>query len=181
MKKPTPLNDDDLALFRQELGQTRAFVQDKAHFPRPQKKKAITRHSEQTKLEQAEFFFSDEYEPDIDGQKVLSYVKAGHNSFLAKQLRRGEYTPELILDLHGLNKEDSKAELIALINACKKQHVQCASIMHGIGERVLKNKIPHYLVQHPDVIAMHQAPLEWGGKSAILILVDLHLPHDPKY
>lgn len=181
MKKTPAIDADELALFRQEIAGARAFKQDKIHFSRPTKKNTISTQAKQIKLEQAEFFFSDQYEPNIDSKAVLSYVKEGHDSFLAKQLRRGDFPPELILDLHGLNKEDTKAELVALISACKKQHIHCACVMHGIGLQVLKNKVPHYLVQHPDVIAMHQAPLEWGGKSAVLILIDLHLPHDPKY
>ncbi|MFP5304082.1 Smr/MutS family protein, partial [Cobetia sp. SIMBA_158] len=55
----------------------------------------------------------------------------------------------------------------------KKQHYYCACVVHGIGGGILKHKIPQYLVQHPDVIAMHQAPLEYGGKGAVLILINL--------
>ena len=45
--------------------------------------------------------------------------------------------------------------------------------MHGIGEHILRHKVPQYLVQHPDILAMHQAPLEYGGKGAVLILIDI--------
>jgi DNA-nicking Smr family endonuclease len=29
------------------------------------------------------------------------------------------------------------------------------------------------LAQHPDVLVFHQAPKEWGGSAAILLLVEL--------
>jgi DNA-nicking Smr family endonuclease len=45
--------------------------------------------------------------------------------------------------------------------------------VHGIGSHILKNKVPHWLVQHPDVMAFHQAPLEWGGNGALLALIEL--------
>ena len=83
------------------------------------------------------------------------------------------YHDDEALDLHGLNKELAKDELAGLIHECKKQHYYCACVVHGIGERILKHKVPQYLVQHPDVIAMHQAPLEFGGKGAVLILINL--------
>mgnify|MGYP000362636581 CR=1 FL=1 len=71
------------------------------------------------------------------------------------------------------SKEIAKDELAGLIHECKKQHYYCACVVHGIGGGILKHKIPQYLVQHPDVIAMHQAPLEYGGKGAVLILINL--------
>jgi UPF0115 protein CGSHiEE_06030 len=45
--------------------------------------------------------------------------------------------------------------------------------MTGYGTFTLKKQIPRWLVQHPKVRALHQAPREWGGEAAILILVDV--------
>ena len=28
-------------------------------------------------------------------------------------------------------------------------------------------------MQHPDVVAFHQAPLEWGGKGAVVLMVNI--------
>ncbi len=176
MKKPIPptsLSEDEIDLFRQSVAGTTRYKQDTVRFAKQTKGSQKTDLKQQAKQQGAEFYFSDEYIPDIDTNGTVSYVKPGHEAFLAKQLRRGDYHPDLILDLHGMNKESAKEELAALINACKKQHFACACIVHGIGERVLKHKVPQYLVQHPDVIAIHQAPLEYGGKGALLILVEL--------
>ena len=56
--------------------------------------------------------------------------------------------------------------------ACERQKVYCASVMTGFGTRALKDQIPRWLVQHPKVLALHQAPRQWGGDAAILILVE---------
>ena len=159
------LPEDDSALFRDMFGSTKKLQQDTVVFKRNvlQKKHEVEEEAKKKRL--AEFHFSDEYVPDLDNNGTISYVQPGQNSYLAKQLRRGDFYPELVLDLHGLNKEQAKQELIALITECKKQHYQCACVVHGIGEYILKQKVPHYLVQHPDVLAMHQAPLEFGGKG----------------
>jgi DNA-nicking Smr family endonuclease len=101
-------------------------------------------------------------------------VRDGDHTYEAKNLRRGMYAPDLILDLHGLDQNQAKQEISALLYACQKEHAQCVCIVHGLGGKILKNKVPHWLVQHPDVIAFHQAPLEWGGAGALLVLIDLH-------
>jgi DNA-nicking Smr family endonuclease len=176
MKKESNLSNDDIALFRSEINGSNQLNQDTVHF----KKKAVSaqHHSnKQLKQTDAEFYFSDEFIPNIDTSGTVNFVKPGADTFLAKQLRRGDFAPELILDLHGMNKQDAKLELAGLISACKKQHVRCACIVTGMGERILKHKVPHYLVQHPDVLAIHQAPLEYGGQGALLIMVDI--PEDP--
>lgn len=172
------LSDDDINLFRQAIGKTKRVENDTVRLS-SKTKKHIGERAQIEKQSNTEFYFSDEYVPDINTNGTINYVKEGADRYLAKQLRRGDYSPELILDLHGLNRESAKQELAALITACKKQHVACACVVHGIGGHILKHKVPQYLVQHPDVLAMHQAPLEYGGKGAILILIDLPEDFNP--
>ncbi|BBN81013.1 UPF0115 protein [Pseudoalteromonas sp. A25] len=182
MKKqssPTPMIDAaDLDLFRQSIAGAKQLKQDTVRFDKAPSKPKLNELATQKKQHQSEFYFSDEYIPDIDTNGTVNYVKPGADRYLAKQLRRGDFAPELILDLHGLNKDMAKEELAALIHACKKQHYYCACVVHGIGEHILKHKVPQYLVQHPDILAMHQAPLEYGGKGAVLILIDLPQSHE---
>ncbi|QBY03329.1 endonuclease SmrB [Thalassotalea sp. HSM 43] len=132
-------------------------------------------HKKKQTLDQQKqlFYFSDEFEPNLEESGPMKFVRDDVDSFEAKRLRRGEYYPEITLDLHGLKQQQSKQEIAALIAECIKQHVNCACIIHGIGNRVLKTKVPHWLVQHPDIMAFHQAPLEFGGDGALLILIDL--------
>jgi DNA-nicking Smr family endonuclease len=177
MSKQNPISDDDLSLFHQAIndpeGKTRRFEQDKIHpSPAPGKEKTQLK-SRQRQQRQASFYFSDEFIPDLPSQGPMTFVQQGQSSFLTKQLRRGDYQPDLILDLHGYNKENAKLELADLITQCQKKHIACACVMHGLGEHILKKKIPHWLVQHPAVIAFHEAPREWGGRSALLILVEI--------
>ena len=176
MKKDQSLSDDDIALFRSEMSGSKQLNQDTVHFKKAQKTPEQSQVNKVKKLD-AEFYFSDEFIPAIDTSGTVNFVKPGADTYLAKQLRRGDFAPELILDLHGMNKENAKLELAGLISACKKRHLRCACIVTGVGERILKHKVPHYLVQHPDVLAIHQAPLEYGGRGALLILVDI--PEDP--
>ena len=165
---------DDFDLFRAETKGIKPITQDTFVAPRQKsgQKKSYLRDIREK--EDTLFYFSDEYEPllnEYDG--VIKYLREGEDSHLLKQLRRGDFSPELFLDLHGLTREQAKMELAALLLACEDEHVYCVSIMTGYGTFTLKKQIPRWLVQHPKVRALHQAPKEWGGEAAILILVDV--------
>lgn len=170
--------------FADEMQGIKPFKQDKIHFGKALSKqnRALTSNfKEEVRqnldkddiLDKNRFHFSDEYEPLIDFEQTLSFVKPGHSSYLAKLLRRGELPPDIVLDLHGYNKETAKRDLADLISTCQAEQILCACVIHGVGGGILKRKVPHYLLQHPEVIALHQAPLEWGGQGAILFIVDL--------
>lgn len=164
-------------LFADAIGQVKPLVNDTVRLTR-----SVSKSNTFTKNDQgynkanraiAQFHFSDEFEPDLNKNGPMKYVREDVDSFEVKNLRRGYYSPDLILDLHGLDQHQAKKELAALLYACQKEHAQCICVVHGIGSHILKNKVPHWLVQHPDVMAFHQAPLEWGGNGALLALIEL--------
>ncbi|OOF51893.1 hypothetical protein BKK54_00710 [Rodentibacter genomosp. 1] len=151
-----PIKQDTFIALRQKSGQKKSHLRD-------------IREKEDTL-----FYFSDEYEPLLnENDGMVKYLREGEDSHLLKRLRRGDFSPELFLDLHGLTREQAKMELAALLLACENERVDCASIMTGYGSFTLKKQIPRWLVQHPKVRALHQAPREWGGEAAILILIEV--------
>lgn len=168
---------NDKQIFSAFIGKVKPIINDKVHLIKSGNKSNTSLKNDQgdNKANKAiaEFHFSDEFEPDLNKQGPMKYVREGVDSFEVKNLRRGHYRPDLILDLHGLDQHQAKKELAALLFACQKEHAQCICVVHGIGSRILKNKVPHWLVQHPDVMAFHQAPLEWGGNGALLALIEL--------
>jgi DNA-nicking Smr family endonuclease len=124
------------------------------------------------------FEFSDGFEANFSQNGPLKYVAEGERSDRVKQLRNGEIAPELLLDLHGLNTEAAKNEIAALLFEAHRKLYTCVCIMHGIGTGTLKRKIPSWLMQHPYVIGFHQATLEWGGNSALLVLIKQSEEHN---
>ena len=168
-----PISSDDGALFKEAMGKIKPLKVDTIHFAKKVSKPKTHTQPKNCRKAIAQFHFSDEFEPHLNKQGPMKYVRSDVNSFEAKNLRRGIYAPDLILDLHGLDQQQAKKEIAALLYACQKEHAQCICIIHGLGSRILKNKVPHWLVQHPDVMAFHQAPLEWGGNGALLALVEL--------
>ncbi|VTX65503.1 endonuclease SmrB [uncultured Aggregatibacter sp.] len=167
------LDEEAISLFRAEMKGVKPLKQDTFVAARPHKKKALATIKEQREQQDTLFYFSDEYEPLLNEESAVKYLRENEDSHLLKQLRRGDFSPEIFLDLHGLTREQAKLELAALIQTCEKEHLYCASIMTGYGTYTLKRQIPRWLVQHPKVRALHQAPKEWGGEAAILILIDV--------
>ncbi|MCC2605995.1 endonuclease SmrB [Planctobacterium marinum] len=179
MHKPGKKTDnDDWQLFQQAVQGIAPLAQDKVvHQTKPTPVSRAKQKQQRSSLEQrrvrASFQFSDGYEAWFDPAQPVKFSRSKTLSGEVKRLRRGEYPPDLTLDLHGYNKEDAKWEIAEFIHTAKKYHHYCVCIVHGIGSRVLKQQIPNWLVQHPDVLGFHQAPLEWGGKGALLILLDV--------
>jgi DNA-nicking Smr family endonuclease len=182
MKKKLTPNDKnneqaELSLFQQTFGDIAPIKQDKIpphrisgkHKWSTSKKNSV--ETAQIRQANAAFQFSDGFEGHFDLDEPLKYVREPEDSQQVKRLKRGDYPPDLILDLHGYTKDDAKLEIAALIQAAQKQHCQCVAIMHGKGTYVLKKAIPNWLIQHPAVKGFHQAPKQWGGQSALLVLI----------
>ncbi|MDN0087158.1 endonuclease SmrB [Yersinia nurmii] len=174
MKNKFHLSNEELQLFRESIAGAKKLKQDTIlHRQAPQKMHKITPVRLLQEQVDASYYFSDEFQPHIDNEGPTRYVRPGVDHFEVKKLRRGDYSPEMFLDLHGLTQKQAKQELGALLAACKREHVHCACVMHGHGKHVLKQQTPLWLAQHPDVLAFHQAPKEWGGTAALLVLIEL--------
>lgn len=168
-------DDDDKALFRDAVQVDKRIRHDTVEAA-PRKKTQLQRRAEHHERQQqtAEFEFSTSYQAHFPAGP-LRYVADGQSPYLAKQLRRGDFSPELMLDLHGLTQAQARSELVAMIRAAQRQHIDCCAVMHGHGQGILRENLPHWLVQHPAVRAFHQAPAEWGGDAAILVLIQHEL------
>lgn len=170
------LQQEDIDLFREAIQGAKKIAQNTYSASRAEIKKKVQRKTEIRDIRETEdtlFYFSDEYEPHLNEEDKVKYLRQGEDSHLLKQLRRGDFSPELFLDLHGLTRDQAKRELAALLQTCEREQVYCAGIMTGYGTYTLKRQIPRWLVQHPKVRALHQAPKAWGGDAAVLILLDV--------
>lgn len=168
------LTEEEKELFRELNSETRRLKQDTI-LPQQVKKNLLTPPVKRLVSEQIDHshYFSDEFQPLLAVEGPVRYTRADVSPYEVKKLRRGDYTPEIFLDLHGLTQRQAKQELGALIAACRRQHLFCASVMHGHGKHILKQQTPLWLAQHPQVMAFHQAPKMFGGNAALLILIEI--------
>ncbi|WP_455816610.1 endonuclease SmrB [Pseudomonas cerasi] len=174
MSKKENLNAEDLALFRGLMTGTRKLTQDTiVHKPARKKISEVPQKRLLSEQMDNSHYFSDEFQPLLATEGAVRYVRSDVDHYELKKLRRGDYSPEIFLDLHGLTQKQAKEELGALIAACRREHIFCASVMHGHGKHVLKQQTPLWLAQHPLVRAFHQAPKLFGGDAALLVLIEI--------
>lgn len=190
--------DADMSMFQDAVKGIKPLQQDKVvHEPERQRQARVrqdktrkdkNRHrgfdqisQQEKKRSHASFQFSDGFEAWFDPNQPLKFSRSKTISGEVKRLRRGEYPPDLTLDLHGYNREDAKWEIAEFLHVAVKYHHFCVCIVHGIGSRILKQQIPNWLVQHPNVLGFHEAPLEWGGKGALLVLMDVMDPESGEW
>lgn len=166
------LDHEDIDLFKNSIGKTKQLKQDTViHKPQKRSQKLIENQKIQNEKVNNEFYFSDDYQPLLQ-EDPIRYSSENSDPNELKKLRRGFYEPEFFLDLHGLTLQEAKNEIAALIAVCLKENANCACIMYGHGKNILKKQTPMWLAQHPNIICFHQAPKEFGGSAALLVLFD---------
>lgn len=176
MTKKTKLDSEFAALFQD----AKPVVHDKYVPTRQDKQKLkqkqrVDKPNTNKRQQAASIALSDEFEAYWPDNKPISYVR--ENNFeekdLVKKLKLGHFPPDIEIDLHGQTGKQAKEELLAVIHEAKTRHYPCINIIHGHGNGVLKHKVPNWLVQHQDVVGFTQAPRAYGGKAALLVLVDV--------
>ncbi|WP_240221910.1 endonuclease SmrB [Rheinheimera hassiensis] len=169
----TGISAEDSQLFRESITGAQPIAQDKIPpVAAPRKKKRRTDVLSK-QLDENLFCFSDEFEGYVADGASLSWIQSGDDPHLAGRLRRGEFQPQVVLDLHGMTTQQAKTELAGLLAYCEKQQFNCACVVHGKGLGILAKKVPNWLIQHPNVRAFHTAPKSWGKHGALILLLKI--------
>lgn len=171
MSKSKLPSEDEIQLFRNAMSGTQPMQQDKIPPTRAIRNKKTAVKTAVVEESTDLFYFSDQFEGYQAQGSIISFVQAGDDPYLPKNLKRGEYQPSVVLDLHGLTQQQAKTELAGLLAYCQREHLNCACIVHGKGSGILANKVPNWLIQHPNVRAFHTAPTHWGRDGALLVLL----------
>jgi DNA-nicking Smr family endonuclease len=122
---------------------------------------------------------SDEFDVStlLDTDDHLSFRRPGIGPDVTRKLRKGEWSIQRQLDLHGLRSDDAREALGAFIREAHKQGIRCLRVVHGKGlgspgkAPVLRNKVYSWLVQKNEVLAFVQAKPADGGTGALVILL----------
>jgi len=117
------------------------------------------------------------WEQSMETGEELVYLRDGLSRDVLRKLRRGHWTIQDEIDLHGLNRDQARASLADFLRACRKRALRCLRIVHGKGlrspgrEPVLKGEVKVWLSRREEVLAFCQAPSAWGGSGALLVLL----------
>ncbi len=122
----------------------------------------------------------------LETDEKLSFARNGVSSATIRKLRKGNWTLQGELDLHGFTSTEAREEFYLFIKRCCKNDKRCVRIIHGKGlrskgkEPVLKNKVRGWLMQTEEVLAFCQAPGQMGGAGAVIVLLRAPRHHFPQ-
>jgi DNA-nicking Smr family endonuclease len=106
-----------------------------------------------------------------------TFLRRGLASDILGKLRRGQWSVQAELDLHGLNSDDARDALADFLAESRQLGLRCVRVIHGKGltspnkEPILKGKVRRWLANWGDVLAYAEAPRHAGGGGAVLILL----------
>lgn len=112
---------------------------------------------------------------DVDDQ--LSFRRPGIGTDVTRKLRKGQWSIQGQLDLHGLRSDEARTALGQFVRDAKRMGWRCVRVVHGKGlgspgkEPVLKSKVQRWLVQKNEVLAFVQAKPSDGGAGALVVLL----------
>ena len=113
----------------------------------------------------------------LDADDQLSFRRPGIGTDVTRKLRKGEWSIQGQIDLHGLRSDEARNAIGQFIRDAKRMGWRCVRVVHGKGlgspgkEPVLKSKVQRWLVQKNEVLAFVQAKPSDGGGGALLVLL----------
>ena len=114
------------------------------------------------------------------GQEIESeqtFVRKGIGSDVLTKLRRGHWSVQAEIDLHGHTSTEAHDALADFLVDARVHRLRCVRVIHGKGltspgrEPVLKGKVRRWLAHWDDVLAYAEAPQHAGGGGAVLVLL----------
>jgi DNA-nicking Smr family endonuclease len=112
---------------------------------------------------------------ELEGEQT--YVRAGIGADVLAKLRRGHWTVQAEIDLHGHDSVEAHDALADFLDDVRGAGMRCVRVVHGKGlsspgrEPVLKGKVRRWLQRWDDVLAYCEAPQHAGGGGAVIVLL----------
>ncbi len=122
---------------------------------------------------------SDEFDTGtlLDVDDAMSFRRPGIGVDVTRRLRKGDWSIQGEIDLHGLRREEAREALSAFVRESHRRGWRCVRVVHGKGlgspgkTPVLKSKVQTWLIQKTEVLAFVQARADEGGAGALVVLL----------
>ncbi|NYT85423.1 Smr/MutS family protein [Pollutimonas harenae] len=176
------LSGDDVQLFRRTMKTVTPIRNSQrvvlssppaagAELLRQRRERAVGQ--EPSRLPQA----SDHYRPARIDDDDAHYLHPAHGPDIIKNLRRGKWSIDASVDLHGNTLDEARARLDRFLKTCLDHQIKCVRVVHGKGygskggEPVLKQTVRRWLTQLVAVIAYVECQEHDGGTGAVQVLL----------
>lgn len=169
--------EDDFAAFQEAMQGVTPLKKSKKITPPPtphQKPVSIKKHKLHQPEADAIVYLSDRYPTTVGAESMLKFHRPSLPHSLLKKLRKGQFTMQATLDLHGYSITDAKTTLCHFLNQqCLLGH-RYILVIHGKGSAkgeapILKNLVNYWLTQLPEVLAFCSALPHQGGSGALYV------------
>ena len=113
----------------------------------------------------------------LDVDDAMSFRRPGVGTDVTRKLRKGDWSIQREIDLHGLRRDDAREALSEFVRESHRQGIRCVRVVHGKGlgspgkTPVLKGKVQGWLIQKNEVMAFVQARAAEGGAGALVVLL----------
>lgn len=176
-RKDTCVTAQDSALFRDAVGRVKSLpdgqkrVQER--IPPPSTRPRQTEADENAVIDE----LLDAPPIDIETGDNLSWRRNGIQSSVVRKLRRGHYSCQKELDLHGMTVSLARDHLARFLHDARTHDWRCVRVVHGKGLRsgnrgpVLKARVGGWLRQCDQVLAFCSTPDHDGGTGAVYVLL----------
>ncbi len=114
---------------------------------------------------------------ELETGEELLFTRAGIQHSIFEKLRRGHFSVDAELDLHGFIVREARKAVADFLRWCQVRNVRCARIVHGKGynswqkQPILKCKLNGWLRQRDEVLAFCSARPMDGGTGAVYVLI----------
>ncbi len=123
---------------------------------------------------------SDDFDVDslLETDETLSFRRPQISINVVNKLRRGHWSLQGQIDLHGLRRDQAREALGNFVQDSVRRGLRCVRVVHGKGngspgrEPVLKAKVRGWLVQKQEVLVFVQARASDGGSGALMVLLN---------
>lgn len=106
-----------------------------------------------------------------------SFLRSGLPRSLLRDLRRGRWSIQDHVDLHGMNRHEAHAQVSEFIAEALSAGKRCLRIVHGRGhgspgrQAILRQLVKAWLIRCKEVLAYCHPPPSDGGDGALWVLL----------
>ncbi len=170
---------DIAALFRKVVGDIRPVdTRNRIELARPAPHPSPIKREEDERAALSESLTAPlTLEDRLDMGDEAAFLRPGLPRRVLTDLRRGRWVLQGQIDLHGLIRDEARAELAHFLHDSLVQGKRCVRVIHGKGHgspgkiSILKQLSRGWLSQREEILAFCQAGPNDGGGGALLVLL----------